>query len=669
MKKILFFAAVTALAFTACTNDDNFEQNAQKAEVEQRGVGFDVYVPQATTRSGRANVMTTGIMQETGFGIYGYQTDNAGYSEGIIPNYMWNQQVNWNQEATGWYYAPLKYWPNETKNDSQEPGTSPNPAQMSYIGGSSIDKLSFFAYAPWVKADEGTGATSVINNKLEAPAETGIKRITASNGHNSENSPSVLSPAIKYIVATNPDYSVDLLWGVAPMGGLTYQSVASKLNDGSNISNGTVTINEGMPLVDLIKPAVNTNLKLLFQHSLARLGVKVVAAVDQVSEGGVFDYGNSKITIDEIRIIGEFGTEGVLTLKNTEAFKANWAITKHANTNANALTIKAGQGLAPHLIYDKYYNTGTVGAEQQRVTGVTTTVADAIKVNSLYDAKYSSDAATLETTPKYSAIRPYFKSADMIQNTQSGAAMSYAFNPTYSSFSSSKFPTYATYTDWAPTSGITYFHKVTTNKGVAYTDISSTINTKYPTATVWENIETINSEYICKVVTNDVTPSANEVKIKNTSSCVAYRKVGNTYTATGQPAQLGDYVFYRTSYGPQTTSPLSAPANTATNYYKAKPNYFMIIPTQAMGTSSDTNDRRLQVFIRYYVSTQDASLQNNIVYTKNEVEKYITLPHLKNGVSYDLKLILGLTSVKLEAEVSDWTTTGAEVNLPQNTNE
>jgi len=666
MKKILFFAAVTALAFTACTSDELTEQNAQQPTTENVGVGFDVYVPGSTaqTRAGRANVMTTGILQKTGFGVFGFQTDNAGYSEGIAPNYMWNQQVNWNKGATGWYYAPLKYWPNETKNDSQEPGTSPNPAQMGYIGGSSIDKLSFFAYAPWVKADEGTGATSVINSKLEAPAGTGITRVSSNAGVNAEYSPAgVYNPRITYVVATDPDYSVDLLWGVAPMGGLTYQSVASKLKDGTNIDNGIVTINEGMPLVDLIKPAVNTNLKFLFQHSLARLGVKVVAAVDQVSEGGTFDYGNSKITIDEIRIIGEFGTEGVLNTKNTEAFVADWYIRKRANTNENALKIDAAHGLAPHLIYDSYYNTGAPGAEQQKVTGVTTTVADAIRVNSLYDANYSDDAATLENVPLYSATRPYFVSADKIQNTQSGAAMSYAFNKDYSSFKDYKFPTYATYTDWAPTSGITYFHKVTTNKGVAYTDISSTINTKYPTATVWENIETINSEYICKVVTNDVTPGANEVKIKNTSSCVAYRKVGNTYTATGQPVQLGDYVFYYS--GPRTTSPLPAPVNTATNYYKAKPNYFMIIPTN----STDEAKRKLQVFVRYYVSTQDASLKNNIVYTKNEVEKYITLPHLKNGVSYDLKLILGLTSVKLEAEVSDWTTTGAEVNLPQNTNE
>ena len=88
-----------------------------------------------------------------------------------------------------------------------------------------------------------------------------------------------------------------------------------------------------------------------------------------------------------------------------------------------------------------------------------------------------------------------------------------------------------------------------------------------------------------------------------------------------------------------------------------------------LDTPEDKENRTLKVKITYYVSTTDASLKDGIVYTKNEVEKDVVLPHLKNGVAYDLRLILGLTSVKVEADVADWTTTGAEVNLPQNTAE
>jgi len=36
------------------------------------------------------------------------------------------------------------------------------------------------------------------------------------------------------------------------------------------------------------------------------------------------------------------------------------------------------------------------------------------------------------------------------------------------------------------------------------------------------------------------------------------------------------------------------------------------------------------------------------------IEKDVVFPSLANGKSYNLNLILGLTSVKMEAEVDDW---------------
>ena len=91
----------------------------------------------------------------------------------------------------------------------------------------------------------------------------------------------------------------------------------------------------------------------------------------------------------------------------------------------------------------------------------------------------------------------------------------------------------------------------------------------------------------------------------------------------------------------------------------------MVIPHN--GTTDE--EKKIYVKITYYVSTTDENVANKVVYTKNEVEKEVALPNLKNGVAYDLRLILGLTSVKVEADVADWTTTGAEVNLPQNISE
>ena len=588
--------AAAALAFTACTNDELVSQNEAPAAAAQEAVGFDVYVPGATqTRAGRANVMTTGIMQQTGFGVYAYQNDDddftATYDATVGPNFMWNQQVNYTTTGNGWYYSPLKYWPNETMNDSQT-----SPAEMPSISGTNVDKLTFFAYAPWVKAD-AIGTVSIVNANIEAVAGVGIKKIKGNTG------------------APDPDNSVDLLWGVAPVGGLSYQNVAGK----------TTSVSEGMPLIGLVKPAVNTSLKLLFQHSLARIGVKVVAAVDQVAAGGALDYANTKITIDNIKITGEFGVDGTLNLNNTTTGPnvPNWTINTLGNAGGTPLVIDEGAGLAAHLVWDGATD------HQQTVTGVTTTVADAIQVRSKYDANYLTDCATAEdgsSTPlTYSATRPYFANAADIAT-----------------------PTYATFNNWAKTGSTYYLQKYVTNSGVTYTDITSTINTKYPIATVWENIYSLSTDHYLPITTAEL---AETHKAKT-----AYRRVGNTFTATGTYPQIGDCVFL--------AEPAAVPAPTYTGtYYKAKPNYFMVIPP------TDPSNKTIKVKITYYVSTTDANVANEVVYTKNEVEKEITLPSFVNGKSYDLKLILGLTSVKIEAEVSDWTTTNVQVDLPQNTAE
>ena len=649
MKKILLFAATATMLFAACTNEDLVApQTGAETALEDGAVGFDVYLPGATaqTRAGRAGVMTTGTLQQTGFGIYGYQTDNAGYTAGIVPGYMWNQQVNFNKGAAGWYYAPLKYWPNETKNDSQTTPTKPAgmPDQDSKTN---LDKLTFFAYAPWVNAtnDAEKAAAAPINTNLEAGTAVGITQITNNAGvHKDIHKEYIDNPAIKYVTATDPDYSVDLLWGVAPAGGLNYTAVNGE----------AVKVDEGMPLIDLTKPAVNTNIKFQFQHALARLGVKVVLAADQVAPGGKFDYGNTKVTIEKIEVKGNFGTGGYLDLNNKTTGKnvANWIAKNKADGSAPAalnpvLTIEEGKGLAPHLVYNPDNNPATGVKSQQVVTGVTLNQADAIKVRSLYDANYVDDCATAETGTsenklKYSPTRPYFASAANINIAT---------------------PTYATFNNFSKAANTTYLHKFVTNNGVAYTDITKTINTQYPNATVWEDIYSITTGSI-REVGNGVT-----LAVAKEKGCEAYRKVGNTYTATGQPVQTGDYVF-SDSVNKVNPTEEKAPAYEGT-YYKAKPNYFMVIPSQAMGldTPADKANRTLKVKITYYVSTTDDNVANKVVYTKNVVEKDVVLPHLKNGVAYDLRLILGLTSVKVEADVADWTTTGAEVNLPQNTAE
>lgn len=636
MKKFyLMMAAVSALALTACTSEDDFVQDAPTTQVAaDQAVGFDVYLPNTnSTRAGRAGVMTTGALQMTGFGVFGYQSDgehsNGSYAATAVPNFMWNQQISYNNTNSGWYYAPLKYWPNETLNDSQT-----STAQMPDISThDNLDRITLFAYAPWVSAVGGTGVASPINEGIEAPAAEGITMITANDGK-FNSSATVVNPKVRYVVnKSNANKSVDLLWGVAPVGGLNYTAV----------NKTSMNIVEGMPLIDLVKPAVNTNMQFLFQHALARLGFKVVLAADQVAAGGNFDYGSTKVTIEEIDIEGKFGIAGTLNLKNTVRNVANWEdVTAAESTNKLVIS---GNALAAHLRYDATKNTSESHL-QQVVTGVTTSYSDVLQVSSISDALYHKYSTEVDA-PAYSPTTPYF-----------------------ANWTANATPTYAPYSAWAKTANTKYFYKTTMNtEQVAYTDITSTINVTYPEATVWTNIVSTPDANVKEVVSTGASATQIDLAAAAVVANVpkTYRKVGDTYVPTGQMAEVGDYIF------DGTISDVAAPTLTAgTKKYLAVPNYFMVIPTNWDTTEGEAYQKALKtikVKIKYWVSTKDTNLKDGIVYTKNEVEKEITLPHLKNGSAYNIKMILGMTSVKLEAEVADWTTTGAEINLPQNTAE
>jgi hypothetical protein len=334
-------------------------------------------------------------------------------------------------------------------------------------------------------------------------------------------------------------------------------------------------------------------------------------------------------------------------MNNEHANIAKWKILATEN-----LTIDATHGLAEHLRYEAGKNPASGEKSQQTHTGVTTTLADAIQVSSIKD-EYYNDYTTQYAAGelKYSPTTPYF--AGPTTNATSS----------YVPFYNGSYP---------GTTDQTYFYYFTTNNAAtnnkSYTEITLNADAiTYPNALVFENI--------CH------TATANIVQIDGTSRTkeayrahIAYRKVGNTYTPTGQVPEIGDYVFVvgGVSSGADVhpcDAPISAPTQDAVRY-TAKPNYFMVIPTQTSTIPSVSADSRtLKVKITYYVSTTDPNIADKVVYTKNEVEKDVVLPHLKNGVAYNLKLILGLTSVKVEAEVADWVTTEGEVNLPQNTSE
>ena len=148
MKKYFYLAAVSAMMLTACSSDKDVLQptpeptTTPQVVAQQQAVGFDIYVPAATagTRSGEKGIQTTSTLQGSGkgFGVFAVQSDDAVYSASQTTNFMWNEHVTYSSSA--WSYSPLKYWPNETDNDSQSANAESDH----------IDRLSFFAYAPYV---------------------------------------------------------------------------------------------------------------------------------------------------------------------------------------------------------------------------------------------------------------------------------------------------------------------------------------------------------------------------------------------------------------------------------------------------------------------------------------------------------------------------------------
>jgi hypothetical protein len=137
-------------------------------------------------------------------------------------------------------------------------------------------------------------------------------------------------PTISYAIAPLPENSVDLLWGVAPAGDLSYTAV----------NGDPISVTSGMPLINLVKPDKDQKIKFLFKHALSRIGLKVVGAFDQIAAGGNKD-ANTKITVKQVDIYGtdQLGVSGVLSLNNATPGVANWISTTKATGSAPVFSI------------------------------------------------------------------------------------------------------------------------------------------------------------------------------------------------------------------------------------------------------------------------------------------------------------------------------------------
>ena len=333
MKQKFFIGSLALLALMASCSSSNDDLNGGATQENNIPVTFSSYLGKtATSRAGTAGTITTDgansttSLQTEGFGLFATYTDNAEYTAATGPNFMYNTKVS----TKDWTYSPLRYWPNETSTTNADGKGATSEG---------VDRLSFFAYAPYVEATATTGA--VTENTV------GITALTANNV--------TTDPKVTYVVADDPSKSVDLLWGVVPAGTTKW----------SNVTGTDIDIAEGKPYLNLIKPKTNQKVNLLFKHALAKLNLNVVGAFDAVT-GGTKDAA-TKITVASVTIEGTgFKKTAVLNLNNTTANEPLWEAVK----DAGDITLTVSDANLNSKIKDSGKD------EAQTVDGVTETAQD-----------------------------------------------------------------------------------------------------------------------------------------------------------------------------------------------------------------------------------------------------------------------------------------------------
>ena len=310
MKKVYLFAGMAAMMLASCSSNDRLDASpndpGQQTAVRTDAVGFDVYTSRVSgTRYGAAGETTTAAIQKAwdqttdpsnptygGFGVFGYYTDNNDYDQLATPNFFYNQLVEYDQSNMYWNYDPIRYWPNE-------------------YGSSAIsddaDRVSFFAYAPYVEVNPSNGKPTDQNNGDEENGITQISRNTA-NG----------DPIIKYVSSFQKANAVDLCWGV------------NETNTWTTVVDGQQqTFTKGLPWLNVQRPreaatqeAAAQRVKFNFKHALAKMKVNIDAFVDGYDKTNPLD-ANTRIWVRSIRFNG-FAMKGALNLNNEDPYKPYW---------------------------------------------------------------------------------------------------------------------------------------------------------------------------------------------------------------------------------------------------------------------------------------------------------------------------------------------------------
>ena len=158
----IYIIGVGLLLSLAGCSDDEVSVND-----DGQAIRFECHAPWFATRS---VVNSISDLQGGSFGVFAYHTEGDNWTnyhfadydgEGTppaltarIPNFMYNQHVTWDGEASAWTYSPMKYWPNG-RTSANESGTVTGSGGM----------VSYFFYAPYV--DRPSSYTDADGNPLD----------------------------------------------------------------------------------------------------------------------------------------------------------------------------------------------------------------------------------------------------------------------------------------------------------------------------------------------------------------------------------------------------------------------------------------------------------------------------------------------------------------------
>ncbi|MBR4368157.1 MAG: hypothetical protein IKP52_02485 [Prevotella sp.] len=267
MKKILFFAAAAIAMLASCSQSDDLTAPTVQNQTENTPVSFDTYMgkvaqTRAYTKGPIDNSDGNQGLKSATFGVFAYlTTNNQDYNPASVntapsnqaPGFMYNQHITWNASSpAAWVYTPVKYWPNGLDAAATHQGTGTSSQTQ-------IQKLSFFAYAPYTTATAAYSgniptALSATTDALQNDNTNGIKAITtnAFTGN----------VWVKYLMPkAQEDEAVDLLWGL--------RGSASYSETDNSASAGTVGTDYN---INLTKQTVGEKVSFLFKHALTKIG-------------------------------------------------------------------------------------------------------------------------------------------------------------------------------------------------------------------------------------------------------------------------------------------------------------------------------------------------------------------------------------------------------------